>query len=89
MATAVTIFLRSPILPSSRNSLKARRTLSCLIHELPPSAPTASSATDTEIIVVSKIDQPSARAIAWLQWSVPVNKIVHNTRTHSIGMKQQ
>jgi hypothetical protein len=62
MATAVTIFFRSPIFPSSRKSRKARSTRSCLIHELPPSVPVTSSATETEMTPVSNRAQPSVRA---------------------------
>jgi hypothetical protein len=60
MATAVTIFLRSPIFPSRRNSLKARNTRSCLTHELPPCRPRERSATDPDTTRVSNRAQPSA-----------------------------
>jgi hypothetical protein len=63
MATAVTIFLRSPIFPSRRSSRKARSTLSCLIHELPPEPSPLlmkSRRIDTDMTTVSKRAQPSA-----------------------------
>jgi hypothetical protein len=62
MATAVTIFLRSPILPSRRSNLNARSTRICLIHELPPCPPLSMKrrSTDTDTTSVSNRAQPSA-----------------------------
>ncbi len=58
VATADTSCLRSLTFPRSWTSLKARITLSCLIHELLPPEP--SMATEIVTITVSNTAQPSA-----------------------------
>jgi hypothetical protein len=67
MATAVTIFFRSPILPSSRNSRNARSTRSCFTHALPPPPLpvlcSPSRAMELTTTPVSNRDHLSAQAV--------------------------
>ncbi len=86
MATAATIFLRSPIFPSKRNSLNARSTRICLIQALPlPSAPLSKMrrSTDADTTSVSNRAHPSASKTR-VRWRAPEFNFENHRQRHRI-----